>query len=451
MDYDPVANLGDLVRQRFRLLAGLCFLTGVLAVLCTWLFVPREYAASARLLYQTAGGGFGSALSKVAQKMGVEAAASADIGTTLAEILRSRTFALEMIRRFQLDRRWGQKNELLAVPIFRGHLGLEARTGGVLEITFWLKGSPRGLISSGVDKQTAQLAADIVNAMVEQLELYRQESTYEAGKRQRVFVEQRLSQAEEQLQEALDQLAAFQQQTDIMQPEVQLQALYASIGSVDGALAKALAEAQSARQARQAAGEESREVSMVASQAQVIDELKGNLIRLQMELAQARHVENKSDKHPDVQRLLAQIEEGRQRLAKELDVEVQALAVKETVADTQVEALQRERSRLLEATRKFPTGSVEHAALRAQVEMLGQARATLYQERELAAIQEEATYQPFDILDPALAPPEKRAPSALLNAVAAAFIVALIVLLIPPRRNSGNRSAESRNADCDTG
>jgi len=434
MNYDPTTDLIGLIRRRFWRLLVVCAIAGAAAILYTWAFVPREYVASCRLLYESGSGRISGAFSGIASKLGIIPARQADVGSTLMEILTSRTFALKMIRQFELATRLGARNDLEAVPRFGQWLGIEVRPGGVLVISYRLMGSPRGLTSRGHDQQTTQLAADIVNSLVAELQQYRQQTTYEAAKRQRIYVEQRLEETEEKFQQALARLSAFQQKTGIMQPQVQLQAAYAALGNVDSALARAKAAAQAARQAAEAASQSEGRTSVVVAQTPLITGIKSNLVTLQMELARAQQVERKTAAHPEVRSLLVQIEDARRSLAQELELEVAALAVQQMVAETEVEALTQERQRLYQSVQKFPVGSVEYVKHKADVDLLVAARAALYQEREIAAIEQEASYRPFEVLDPAVPPLRKSAPPTLLNAVAAAFLVGIITLLMAARQ-----------------
>ena len=442
MLYDPVADLGSLIKRRFGTLLVACLVAGILAVGFTRAFIPREYMATSRLLFEATSGSTG-AFGAIAVKMGISAGSQANLGSLLSQILTSRTFAMKMIQQFQLAGRWREKKQLKAVSTFREHLTVESPPGGVLVIKFWLKGSPSGLISHGEDEETAQLVSNVVNAMITELQEYRRQTTYEASKRQRMHVEERLQEVEDKLQEALDRLSAFQQRTGIMEPETQLRAVYTALANIDSTLAIVLGEAQAARQVVEAARQSDQRASMIQSQAPLIAEIKGNLVELQMELARAQQVEGKTAAHPEVRRLLAQIEDARRSLAEELELEADALAVEQMVADTKVEALQQERQRLQQTMEKFPAGGVEYARLKADLDLLIEARAVLYKEREMAAIQEKASYQAFEILDPAVPPVEKSGPSGLLNAILAAFVAGLVTLLIVARQESARTSTPS--------
>ena len=173
---------------------------------------------------------------------------------------------------------------------------------------------------------------------------------------------------------------------------------------------------------------------MVQSQTSLIAQIKGNIVELQMELARAQQVEGKTAAHPEVRRLLAQIQDARKSLAQELELEVGALAVEQMVAEAEVGGLEQERRRLHATIEKFPVGSVEYARRKAEVARLSEPRGVLYKAWERAAIREKASYQAFEILDPAVPPPKKSSPSPLLNALATAFCVGLITLLIAARQ-----------------
>ncbi len=439
MPYDPVADLGSLIKRRFGTLFVACLVAGIVAVGFTRVFIPREYMATSRLLFEATSGTAG-AFGAIATRMGISAGSQANVGSLLSHILTSRTFAMKMIQQFQLAGRWRQEKQLKAVSTFRKHLTVESPPGGLLVIKFRLKGSPAGLISHGEDEETAQLVSNVVTAMITELQEYRRQTTYEASKRQRIYIEERLEETEEKLQNALNQLSDFQGETGILQPEVQLQAIYSALGRVDSVLAEAEAKAQAARQSTEAIRQADQHASVVASQAPVIADIKKNLVQLHMQLANAQQVERKTAAHPEVRRLIAQIDYARSSLAQELQLEVDALVVAQIVAETELMALEQQRRKLQQSIDKFAGGSVEYAQLKAELELLIAVRATLYKEREMAAINEKASYQAFEILDPALPPVEKSGPSGLLNAILAAFVAGLVTLLIVARQESARTS-----------
>ena len=357
------------------------------------------------------------------------------MASLFSEILSSQTFALKMVDHYEeLAPRLGSESKQKAASAFRQRLSVEARRGGVLVVSFRLEGSPRGLISTGEDQQTAQLAADIVNTMLDELQDYCRDASYQAAVEQRDYIGERLGKTETKFEQALEQLATFQQTTGIMEPNLQLQAVYRALGDLEAALGRTRAKAQAARQATEAAGETDQRAPMVGAQTGVIGDIKRSLVNLNMQLARAQHGERMTDAHPEVRRLKAQIEEAQQNLASELDLEHEALAVQQLVIEAEVAGLERERDRQKVRLEKFPVGSVDYARLKADLAVQRQTRELQYREWELAAIREKASYRPFQILDPAVAPLRKSGPSTMLNALAAAFLVGLATLIGGARR-----------------
>lgn len=72
--------------------------------------------------------------------------------------------------------------------------------------------APEGVISISTDAKTPQLAADISNAYVEHLDHFNREATMTQGKKNRIFVENRLKEVESDLQNAEEDLRTFQEE-----------------------------------------------------------------------------------------------------------------------------------------------------------------------------------------------------------------------------------------------
>jgi uncharacterized protein involved in exopolysaccharide biosynthesis len=72
--------------------------------------------------------------------------------------------------------------------------------------------SPEGIISVAVTVSRPELAAEIANTLIQELDRFNRETSMTMGKRQRVFLEERLTEVRDQLSEAENALRAFQEE-----------------------------------------------------------------------------------------------------------------------------------------------------------------------------------------------------------------------------------------------
>jgi capsule polysaccharide export protein KpsE/RkpR len=87
---------------------------------------------------------------------------------------------------------------------------LEDAIGGLREVTK-IEVSPEGIIKVSATAPTPELASRIANVFVDELDRFNRETTMSMGKRQRMFLEERLKDAEKSLADAEDALRKFQE------------------------------------------------------------------------------------------------------------------------------------------------------------------------------------------------------------------------------------------------
>lgn len=83
--------------------------------------------------------------------------------------------------------------------------------------------SPEGLISVSVTWHDKQLAADIANSYIEELDKFNTETTMTIGKKYRIFIEERLKQNQDSLAFAEEKLRAFQEKHKTIALNVEIQ------------------------------------------------------------------------------------------------------------------------------------------------------------------------------------------------------------------------------------
>jgi tyrosine-protein kinase Etk/Wzc len=214
------------VRKRSRLIVLLC-LMAVLATLAYSLWSPKIYESTATILTPDEQGGrslrlaTALATSGIAQSLpGLSIPSMTPQRDIFVGILRSRTMAQDVVQRFHLQERYEAK--FLGDAIRRL---LNATT-----VTL----SKEGIISVKVEDTDPQLAADIANFYVVNLDqMLARIATTEASK-QRAFIAMRLTETERDLRHAEEVLRQFQEQHKVIALQEQARGAVESAAQLKG-------------------------------------------------------------------------------------------------------------------------------------------------------------------------------------------------------------------------
>jgi tyrosine-protein kinase Etk/Wzc len=196
------------MRKHLRLIVLLC-VVAVLATLGYSLWVPKVFESTATLLIPDERGGRSLGLATALAASGiVQSFPGLSIPSMTPQrdifvgILRSRTMAQDVVERFHLQQRY--EATYLGDAIRR----LQKATTVAL--------SKEGIISVKVEDTDPQLAADIANFYVANLDqMLARIATTEASK-QRVFVAVRLTETERELRRAEETLRQFQEKNKVI-------------------------------------------------------------------------------------------------------------------------------------------------------------------------------------------------------------------------------------------
>jgi tyrosine-protein kinase Etk/Wzc len=191
------------IAKRHRVIAWNCFAVTVLAIIIS-LVLPKKYTATATLLPPIEEEGIsllgslmgGGALGAAAKLAGItgEAATPSDL---MVQILMSRTVRSGVVKDCDL------------VTAFQAEDSGEAIS--ILDDITVIEPTPEGIISISVKAGDPELVAQIVDAYIRHLDRFNRETMMTRGKHNRIFVEGRLHQVEDELEEAEDRLRAFQE------------------------------------------------------------------------------------------------------------------------------------------------------------------------------------------------------------------------------------------------
>jgi tyrosine-protein kinase Etk/Wzc len=186
---DKTYELADLWERIWVRSRGIGMLVGVatLLTIIVALLLPPWYRAQTVLLPPTEEqSGFGIAnLVRGLAMPGVRIPTEATPADVFVAILNSRTISEQVVKHFDLQRRYRQKHLGDAVLELRQHTRFKLTETGTLEIS--------------VEDHDARRAADMANAYVDLLDRFNREVRMTKGRRTRIFLEQRLAETREEL------------------------------------------------------------------------------------------------------------------------------------------------------------------------------------------------------------------------------------------------------------
>jgi len=184
-------------RSRFIILfVGLATLSAIIISL----LLPKWYRATATLLppkqVTVPVGGLGEFAEAVSVTSGLNLPVLVTASDVYARMLKSRTIAEQIIKRFKLNDRYDIYNFDEAYEALMNNADFRV--------------TAEGLLSVSAEDKDAQMAADITNAFVEELDRVNREIASQRAKHNRDFVAERLQQVKTELDSARSAFEQFQ-------------------------------------------------------------------------------------------------------------------------------------------------------------------------------------------------------------------------------------------------
>ena len=184
-------------RSRFIILfVGLATLSAIIISL----MLPKWYRATATLLppkqVTVPVGGLGEFAEAVSVTSGLNLPVLVTASDVYARMLKSRTIAEQIIKRFKLNDRYDIYNFDEAYEALMNNADFRV--------------TAEGLLSVSAEDKDAQMAADITNAFVEELDRVNREIASQRAKHNRDFVAERLQQVKTELDSARSAFEQFQ-------------------------------------------------------------------------------------------------------------------------------------------------------------------------------------------------------------------------------------------------
>ncbi len=343
-------------RWLFRVTAWALVISAVIAFL-----IPVQYESSVSIMPPDSMNGSGTMLAALATKASPELAAMAgsmlgtkDSGALFVDLFRSRSVQDRVVDRLNLQKVYWSRYKQDARKKLNSRTGVtEDRKSGVISLT--------------VTDNSPQRARDIAQAYMEELNRLVAEVSTSSARRERIFIEQRLTSVKSDLEDAEKQFGAFASKNSTLDIKEQTKAMVESAGV-----------------------------------------LQGQLIAAQSELQSLEQIYASSNVH--VRSLQARVDELKRQLQK-LEGTDASLVSDATLPD-----------QMYPPIRKLPLLGVEWADLYRRMKIQETVYELLNQQYELARIQEAKEIPTVNVIDPANLPEKKSWPPRLL------IIVLLTVL-----------------------
>ena len=235
-----VKYLGVILKWRRLIFWNTVVLT-LLAVIVT-LVLPSRYTATAQLLppgdegdmfglTNLLGGGVGSGLSKL--KAGLSGASTPS--DLMTGILSSRTVMQHVAERCGIAKYYGIRDSSpeKSVRQLKGMTNISAADNGIVRIS--------------VEAKTRELAANVANTYITELDTFLRYSNISRGHNMRVFIEKRLSQLDTGLAAASESLKVFQQLNKVVSVDDETKAAIDAYAKMQSELSVKEAEYEAAR------------------------------------------------------------------------------------------------------------------------------------------------------------------------------------------------------------
>jgi uncharacterized protein involved in exopolysaccharide biosynthesis len=356
------------IRKRLRPLLlfamGTAFGTGLVSLF----LIPKVYEAKATILpIEGAEGSLVSALNTLGGLAGIPLAQKQTSSQTLVAVLESISLAEGVISRLDLMKEFFKGDWDLAKGNWKNPDKAPPLEDGIRKLKSMVsiqQDRKTGVVTIKVEYTDPRLAAAIANTYVEELDRFINKNALSMAKRQRIFLEGQVEGTKKELQEAEERLKAFQEEKRLVVIDAQAQA------AVKG-----------------------------------VAELKALITAKEVELDVVRTYA--TAQNPRVQLLESELKELRKQLQK-LEAEESARGGSEL------------------SLASAPDLGLTYTRLQREVMYRAKLLELLYQQYEMAKIQEAKEDIRFQLIDPAVPPVRKAKPRVSLNVALSTFLALIL-------------------------
>lgn len=431
------AYVNILARRKFTVIAVTLLVLAVAGVILALL--PRTYEGQVTLLFpESKASGLGAQFAQLTGIPALGAGASALSGRNVySTVLQSRTISEKVCQRLGLAKYGVDHKKLLK------QLDLETPKEGGLKLrlqvpTSWVAGHvPR----SELGRETAELAARTANAFTHELTIYDRANALFAGKKHRLFLEEQVDRAKEELRMAEARLKGFQERNPTLMPPSEASAytnqalgIVTKQVEVDVALQEVEGELARARMTWERAAPQDISPEAVID-SPVISALRSDLAKL--EVRYHALLEDFTENHPEVVALRQQMEKTEEGLRtevsrivsgkagsanpahQELLKQLVMLEVNRDGLNARKAALHAAMSTLESRLAGLPEKQIEYTRLLRDVKAAETVYTTLLTEHAKARVVEAEEKEGFLVLDEAIPASKPVKPKVLLTIVVA--------------------------------
>lgn len=227
-DSTTLFDYWDVLTEHRRLIGGLC-LAGMLATLSISLLLPNVYESTASILPQLDSKEMGTlatllaspAAGGMAQNLGLGLPAMPTTPTDVfVSIVKSRVMADEVIGRFKLMDRYREKTMVETRKELEDHIRITVTKEKVIKVA--------------VEDEDPQVAADMANFYVTNLDRLNRTVTVSKAGQNRAFIERRLGETMESMAKAEDALREFQTKNRTVAVEAQAKVMIEAAAILQG-------------------------------------------------------------------------------------------------------------------------------------------------------------------------------------------------------------------------
>ncbi len=456
-----LTNYTTAIRRRWYVPVTAAVLAAAIGLGVSYYFTPRQYRSETTII-STGKTALGE--SAVLMRLGLPADIASSVpglgsdAGMLVQLLRSRTIRESVVEKCGLQEFLNEPQAARAVDDLAEMVRAENVQGQLVRITVTLQGTPQG--RGGDDLPTREMAASIADQHVTSLRELMDTFRLSSAKRRRVFLESQKQKAFDDLTAAESELHRWQEANTVVAADKIAE--LTSQGLVE--LEKQLEQSRITRQAT--AEELSRTHALLKTQPEMhvaatqkttdpaVEKLRGRIVELEENLATELYVKHKTEQHPEVRDLqtrlatahqsleaaeaelrLSQVTEQRNRVREELFSAMARLEAQQAAAAARVEGTARALHKAEANVAGLSALEMQYGRLLRQLTVREKVYGALVQEYETALIAEQAEEPGFQIIDTAVVPYKKYAPSLKSAAILGflmGFILGCALLLAAP-------------------
>ncbi len=434
-------------------------------------FLPSSYSATSSMLISTQPDIIAGIIAGTASDVADTTATSDTLIrppvtgalSSLWPILTSREMLLRIVHEYDLEQKLSL-DENYAVEALRGMTKFRQITNVGVTVTVSCPGArwPRNSFFLGsplAPEEAQQLCATLANGYLTQLEEYVTDTNLRQARQTREFLEASERETQAQLERIEQEIQTLQSQHSFLDPQDKVTELLERLKTIEPAYAQAATHVEEASKVREAARAQLDELTAmqisqeIVARNPVITTLEQEVAQLNIDL-KAQQTLGKSDQHPDIIKLKAEIDGTKQQLreikqeiiqqvSRQIDPAYAAVAAKAVELETEIvgaKARKQQYAQLRDAVRtelaELPAIARKYASLKREQSQQAQLLEPLAQGLGLVALVEKySRASRFIRLDTAV-PPQMPTSAAGIFSVIIGFVVLLMAggVLIGYRR-----------------